>query len=58
MISALKHIVSHDGKAAYRFTMNDDSAHYLSKLLSDYVSFITDSEFSSLQYYRSLRISL
>ena len=58
MIAALKHIAENDGKKAYLFSMNDDSVHYLSKLLSDYVSFVTDTDFPSLEYYRSVRISL
>ncbi|MBO5213278.1 MAG: DNA repair protein RecO [Clostridia bacterium] len=58
MISALRHISKNEGKKAYLFSMNEDSVHYLSKLLSDYVSFVTDTDFPSLEYYRSLRISL
>ncbi|MBO5247912.1 MAG: DNA repair protein RecO [Clostridia bacterium] len=58
MISALRHISQNEGKKAYLFSMNDDSVHYLSKLLSDYVSFVTDTDFLSLEYYRSLRITL
>ncbi len=57
MISALKHITAYDGKKAYLFSMNDDSVLYLSKLLSDYVSFVTDTDFPSLEYYRSVRNS-
>lgn len=55
MVSALRHITQNEGKKAYLFSMNDDSLHYLSKLLSDYVSFATDTDFSSLEYYRSVR---
>lgn len=55
MISALRHMAEKEGKKAYLFTMSEDSARYLSKLLSDYVSFITDTQFQSLEYYRSVR---
>ncbi len=58
MISALRHIFKNEGKKAYLFSMNEDSMHYLSKLLSDYISFVTDTDFPSLEYYRSLRISI
>ena len=54
MISALRHIAGNEGKKAYLFSMNEDSSRYLSKLLSDYVSFVTDTEFPSLAYYKSL----
>jgi len=55
MIAALRHMAEKEGKKAYLFTMSEDSARYLSKLLSDYVSFITDTQFQSLDYYRSVR---
>ena len=55
MIAALRHMAEKEGKKAYLFTMSEDSARYLSKLLSDYVSFITDTQFQSLEYYRSVR---
>lgn len=58
IISALRHISQNEGKKAYLFSMNEDSLHYLSKLLSDYVSFVTDTDFPSLAYYRSVRIPL
>ncbi len=58
MISALRHMTQNDGKKAYLFSMNEDSARYLSKLLSDYVAFVTDTDFPSLEYYHSVRISL
>lgn len=57
MIAALRHMAVNEGKKAYLFSMNDDSMHYLSKLLSDYVAFITDTDFPSLEYYRSLLIT-
>lgn len=56
MVSALRHISENDGRKAYQFSMNEDSARYLSKLLSDYVAFVTDTDFPSLQYYRSVRL--
>lgn len=55
MVAALRHISRSEGKKAYLFSMNEDSARYLSKLLSDYVSFVTDTEFPALEYYRSVR---
>ena len=55
MAAALRHIVSSDGKRAYLFSMNEDSARYLSKLTSDYVSYITETTYPSLDYYRSVR---
>ncbi len=58
MVAALQHISLYDGKKAYLFSMNEDSARYLSKLLSDYVAFVTDTEFPSLAYYNSLKITL
>ena len=58
MVSALRHIVSSEGKRAYLFSMNEDSARYLSRLLSDYVSFVADTTFSSLEYYNSLFVTL
>lgn len=54
MVSALRHMAACEGKTAYSFSMNEDSARYLSRLLSDYVSFVTDTEFSSLAYYKTL----
>ena len=54
MVSALRHILANEGKKAYLFSMNEDSFRYLSKLLSDYVAFVTDTEFPSLAYYKSL----
>ena len=56
MVSALKHISENDGKKAYLFSLSEDSARYLSRLLSDYVAFVCDTEFSSLAYYRSLSL--
>lgn len=56
MVSALRHIAESDGKKAYLFSMNEDSARYLSKLLSDYVAFVTNTDFPSLEYYRSVRL--
>ncbi len=58
MISALRHITHGEGKKAYLFSMNEDSLHYLSKLLSDYVAFVTDTNFPSLEYYHNVQISL
>ncbi len=55
MVAALRHISQTEGKKSYLFDMNEDSARYLSKLLSDYVSFVTDTEYPSLSYYRSVR---
>lgn len=57
MVSALRHIVSSEGKRAYLFSMNEDSARYLSRLLSDYVSFVADTTFSSLEYYNALFVT-
>jgi len=54
MVAALRHMAEQEGKKAYLFSMNEDSARYLSRLLSDYVSFVTDTEFPSLAYYKSL----
>lgn len=55
MVAALRHMASHDGKKAYLFSMNEDSSRYLSKLLSDYVSYVTDTDYDSLAYYKSLQ---
>lgn len=54
MVAALRHMAECDGRKAYLFSMNEDSSRYLSKLLSDYVAFVTDTDFPSLSYYKSL----
>ncbi len=56
MVAALRHMAETEGKKAYLFSMNEDSSRYLSKLLSDYVAYVTDTEYSSLAYYKSLLI--
>lgn len=55
MSAALRYISSHSGKAAYLYEMNEDSSRYLSRLLSDYISFITETVYPSLDYYRSVQ---
>lgn len=54
MVRALRHMSEAEGRKAYLFSLSEDSARYLSKLLSDYVSYVTDTQFSSLAYYKSL----
>ena len=57
MAKAICYVLDTDMAKAYKFTMPQDALNYLATVVENFVMFVFNKEFTTLNYYRSLDVS-
>lgn len=52
VVNAVKNVLCHNGKGAYRIDLDEKSLFFLSEITEKYLEYHTDKRFETLKYYR------